>query len=160
LQRSGTNGSCQSTDNAAIGPRAPRGQGYRICGLFSSACPPQTRHARAKARSASSRRCPGHPRSFVPRERSWMAGHRRAEATPSFGRLCPAMTIWIRLCESGQRHMRLPYPRSVPCTAPSPPTEFTQWRGRAFDPSRCSVRSNQRGRPRARGSPPPRHQIA
>jgi hypothetical protein len=22
-----------------------------------------------------------------------MAGHRRAEATPSFGRLCPAMTI-------------------------------------------------------------------
>src|SRR6185295_18844011 len=23
---------------------------------------------------------------------AWMAGHRRAEATPSFGRLCPAMT--------------------------------------------------------------------
>src|SRR5260370_22847045 len=23
---------------------------------------------------------------------TWMAGHRRAEATPSFGRLCPAMT--------------------------------------------------------------------
>jgi hypothetical protein len=23
-----------------------------------------------------------------------MAGHRRAEATPSFGRLCPAMTQW------------------------------------------------------------------
>jgi hypothetical protein len=25
--------------------------------------------------------------------KTWMAGHRRAEATPSFGRLCPAMTI-------------------------------------------------------------------
>jgi hypothetical protein len=24
--------------------------------------------------------------------KTWMAGHRRAEATPSFGRLCPAMT--------------------------------------------------------------------
>jgi hypothetical protein len=23
---------------------------------------------------------------------SWMAGHRQPEATPSFGRLCPAMT--------------------------------------------------------------------
>src|SRR5580692_8059397 len=25
--------------------------------------------------------------------KTWMAGHRRAEATPSFERLCPAMTI-------------------------------------------------------------------
>src|ERR1700681_392041 len=25
-------------------------------------------------------------------EKTWMAGHRRAEATPSFRRLCPAMT--------------------------------------------------------------------
>jgi hypothetical protein len=24
--------------------------------------------------------------------KTWMAGHRRAEATPSLGRLCPAMT--------------------------------------------------------------------
>src|SRR5207253_2069307 len=24
--------------------------------------------------------------------KTWMAGHRRAEATPSYGRLCPAMT--------------------------------------------------------------------
>src|SRR5207302_5898729 len=24
--------------------------------------------------------------------RTWMPGHRRAEATPSFGRLCPGMT--------------------------------------------------------------------
>ena len=24
--------------------------------------------------------------------KAWMAGHRRAEATPSFGRLCPALT--------------------------------------------------------------------
>ncbi|BAR57071.1 hypothetical protein NK6_3898 [Bradyrhizobium diazoefficiens] len=23
---------------------------------------------------------------------TWMVGHRRAKATPSFGRLCPAMT--------------------------------------------------------------------
>src|SRR6202162_3304419 len=30
---------------------------------------------------------------FPKREiKTWMAGHRRAEATPSFGRLCPAMT--------------------------------------------------------------------
>jgi DNA ligase-associated metallophosphoesterase len=30
---------------------------------------------------------------FLPREaKTWMAGHRRAEATPSFRRLCPAMT--------------------------------------------------------------------
>jgi putative oxygen-independent coproporphyrinogen III oxidase len=28
-----------------------------------------------------------------PRRKTWMAGHRRAEATPSFGRLCPAMTV-------------------------------------------------------------------
>jgi hypothetical protein len=27
--------------------------------------------------------------------RMWMAGHRRAEATPFFGRLCPAMTIEV-----------------------------------------------------------------
>src|ERR1700737_1462661 len=28
--------------------------------------------------------------------RTWMAGHRRAEATPSFGALCPAMTFfWL-----------------------------------------------------------------
>jgi D-arabinose 1-dehydrogenase-like Zn-dependent alcohol dehydrogenase len=26
--------------------------------------------------------------------RTWIAGHRLAEATPSFGRLCPAMTRW------------------------------------------------------------------
>src|SRR6202051_2121165 len=29
---------------------------------------------------------------FFKEARTWMAGHRRAEATPSFGRLCPAMT--------------------------------------------------------------------
>src|SRR6476469_2020710 len=28
---------------------------------------------------------------------AWMAGRRRAEATPSFGRLCPAMTACICL---------------------------------------------------------------
>jgi hypothetical protein len=27
--------------------------------------------------------------------KTWMAGHRRAEATPSFGRLCPAMTAEV-----------------------------------------------------------------
>src|ERR1700722_2400024 len=26
------------------------------------------------------------------RKKTWMPGHRRAEATPSFGRLCPGMT--------------------------------------------------------------------
>src|SRR6266487_6884326 len=30
--------------------------------------------------------------------KTWMAGHRRAEATPSFGRLCPAMTKKPRRC--------------------------------------------------------------
>jgi hypothetical protein len=31
---------------------------------------------------------------FLPRKgnKTWMAGHRRAEATPFFERLCPAMT--------------------------------------------------------------------
>src|SRR5260370_464875 len=29
---------------------------------------------------------------FEPSQRTWMAGHRRAEATPSFGQLCAAMT--------------------------------------------------------------------
>ncbi len=37
--------------------------------------------------------CPGYPRlDSVAARKTWMAGHRRAEATPSFGRLCPAMT--------------------------------------------------------------------
>src|ERR1700752_5528452 len=31
---------------------------------------------------------------FPEAPKTWMAGHRRAEATPSFGRLCPAMTRW------------------------------------------------------------------
>src|ERR1700720_294621 len=49
--------------------------------------PGQKREARLRAR------CPGHPRpSEVAASKTWMAGHRRAEATPSFGRLCPAMT--------------------------------------------------------------------
>src|ERR1700730_17591784 len=26
-------------------------------------------------------------------KKAWMPGHRRAEATPSFGRLCPGMTV-------------------------------------------------------------------
>src|SRR4051812_45533838 len=30
-----------------------------------------------------------------------MAGHRRAEATPSFGRLCPAMTTQLRIAVLG-----------------------------------------------------------
>src|SRR5712692_5112061 len=55
----------------------------------------EIRHARA---------CPGHPRlDSVAARKTWMAGHRRAEATPSFGRLCPAMTkkrILFKLPES------------------------------------------------------------
>src|SRR6266851_1238067 len=43
---------------------------------------------------------PGHPR--LPCERpakTWMPGERRAEATPSYGRLCPGMTkeLFLRL---------------------------------------------------------------
>src|SRR6202049_739040 len=46
---------------------------------------PPIRHARARR---------GHPRLFsLTVKKTWMAGHRLAEATPSFGRLCPAMTI-------------------------------------------------------------------
>src|SRR5690349_6827782 len=58
------------------------------------------RHARAqpsegRRRFARLRR--GHPRlgAKLAKLRAWMAGHRRAEATPSFGRLCPAMTVAI-----------------------------------------------------------------
>src|ERR1700682_4089679 len=35
---------------------------------------------------------PVRPKEASSEDKSWMAGHRRAEATPSFGRLCPAMT--------------------------------------------------------------------
>src|SRR5713226_10737106 len=45
---------------------------------------PLVRHARP---------CAGHPRLSSAKVKTWMAGHRRAEATPSFGRLCPAMTV-------------------------------------------------------------------
>jgi hypothetical protein len=49
--------------------------------------PGQKREARLRAR------CPGHPRlNSASASKTWMAGHRRAEATPSFGRLRPAMT--------------------------------------------------------------------
>src|ERR1700736_4061315 len=38
----------------------------------------------------------GHPRLTVSRrERRGWPGHRLAEATPSFGRLCPAMTTFL-----------------------------------------------------------------
>ncbi|WP_244550096.1 nitrilase-related carbon-nitrogen hydrolase [Bradyrhizobium sp. cf659] len=48
---------------------------------------------------ATNSSCPGLSRAstfFVPRERSWMAGTQASEATPSFRRLCPAMTVWRR----------------------------------------------------------------
>jgi hypothetical protein len=40
------------------------------------------------------------------KNKSWMAGHRRAEATPFFERLCPAMTanISVRECQAAQSH--------------------------------------------------------
>src|ERR1700756_1638955 len=38
------------------------------------------------------RPCAGHPRLSCQPSETWMAGHRRAEATPFFERLCPAMT--------------------------------------------------------------------
>ena len=64
--------------------------------------PTQARHARP---------CAGHPRlSFLGKRRRRWPGHRRAEATPSFGRLCPAMTMWKRQRENCWRHMRLPSP--------------------------------------------------
>src|SRR5882724_9696862 len=38
---------------------------------------------------------PGHPRLSCPNAaKTWMAGDRRAEATPSFGRLSPGMTCF------------------------------------------------------------------
>src|ERR1700742_259605 len=36
---------------------------------------------------------PGIPLFAIPKKKTWMAEHRRAEATPSFRRLCPAMTL-------------------------------------------------------------------
>src|SRR5450755_2823105 len=51
--------------------------------------------------------CPGLTRastSCLPASQAWMAGHRRAEATPSFGRLCPAMTAEIVVCRSYPDH--------------------------------------------------------
>jgi len=32
---------------------------------------------------------------FFEARKAWVVGHRRAEATPSFGRLCPAMTAGV-----------------------------------------------------------------
>src|SRR5690348_14130457 len=40
------------------------------------------------------RPCAGHPRLSVGETKTWMAGHRRAEATLFFERLCPAMTAY------------------------------------------------------------------
>src|SRR5712691_7230520 len=40
------------------------------------------------------------------RARTWMAGHRRAEATPSFGRLCPAMTDVLWSCTQAKAGSR------------------------------------------------------
>ena len=49
------------------------------------------------------------------RAKTWMAGQRRAEATPSFGRLCPAMTSYhpvgataSRECAPEWHHQGLP----------------------------------------------------
>src|SRR5260221_4197357 len=50
------------------------------------------------------RPCAGHPRPSSPTSQTWMAGHRRAEATPSFGRLCPAMTAETDVCRSYPDH--------------------------------------------------------
>src|SRR5260221_14232998 len=57
---------------------------------------PMIRHARA---------CPGHPRLGDRQRKTWMAGGRRAEATPSFGRLRPAMT------ENQAAPLPTPFPR-------------------------------------------------
>src|SRR5258708_10956317 len=53
------------------------------------------------------RPCAGHPRPSSPTSQTWMAGHRRAEATPSFGRLCPAMTAEIDTSQSYPHHPQL-----------------------------------------------------
>ncbi|TKW77747.1 MAG: hypothetical protein DI543_14080 [Bradyrhizobium icense] len=47
--------------------------------------------------SRHARPCAGHPRLFLWPRRGW-PGHRRAEATPSFGRLCPAMSKFSTRC--------------------------------------------------------------
>src|SRR4051812_34523472 len=56
--------------------------------------------------------CPGHPRlSCTPfllaTAKTWMPGHRRAEATPSFGRLCPGMTIVSRRGTQGKQQVNI-----------------------------------------------------
>src|SRR6202047_2597297 len=63
-------------------------------GFLSSPCPAIAclllRRLRRLVRAA------GHPRLTVSRrERRGWPGHRLAEATPSFGRLCPAMTTFL-----------------------------------------------------------------
>src|SRR5262252_8281445 len=58
--------------------------------LFTPSCPGLSRlwgrspFGAAKARASTP--------FFQPTDKTWMAGHRRAEATPFFERLCPAMT--------------------------------------------------------------------
>src|SRR6266700_3113611 len=61
----------------------------------SSSCPAKSSQALRRLRKLV---CDaGHPRLMT--SKTWMAGHRRAEATPSFGRLCPAMTAnFEKLC--------------------------------------------------------------
>src|SRR5882762_4576714 len=78
----------------------------------SSSCPGLSRlrgrspFGAAKARASTS--------SFVWQSKTRMAGHRRAEATPSFGRLCPAMTEVIYASKStDHRPQRLPFPQRL-----------------------------------------------
>src|SRR5450631_617082 len=42
-----------------------------------------------------------HVNGTAQHERRGWPGHRRAEATPSLGRLCPAMTAWLHFTGSG-----------------------------------------------------------
>src|SRR5438045_3406736 len=54
--------------------------------------------------------CPGLSRASTPcltvARKTWMAGHRRAKATRSFGRLCPAMTAMGGVDHSSFRGLR------------------------------------------------------
>src|SRR6202163_2861177 len=98
-----------------------------------------TRHARA---------CPGHPRlESVSARTTWMAGHRRAEATPSFGRLCPAMTkngfrrhnFAISRLHAPELCKNLPSPRGRgECRVPAAPADGVTAPPGAFQASRAS----------------------
>src|SRR5262249_28036958 len=53
---------------------------------------------------------------FLSVAKTWMAGHRRAESTPSFGRLCPAMTTLKRRSKRPPASYAIALPQGGGCS--------------------------------------------